>query len=439
MELWPTLQGMHILETLIAITAVAITMDSGRITRAGTQTPQLAWMLSFVAWTYAASSAQLGVSMGISAAWATSLGPIFMVVVWLALRDINRLRTTLAVMLVCTTFISAVAIHQSYQPRECIELLANTDSSDVDWVPDGRECSNAHECETGGRDRIDYACERVGLLGTFSTQGRVRWRGQLNDPNELAVIVAALVPFALMFGRERGAFKKITATLFVTIAAVTIVLTQSRGGMLALATVLCFTFGRWYGARAVLGAALAVPPLLGLTWRSGSDAESSSTERAELLFEGLQLLQARPFFGTGARQFASENSINMTAHNSYLLIAAETGVIGYFLWCGMAWATIKIPFVLLKIRPSFQNTMITSFSEALAASTLGMHVGIFFLSFSYKHIFFVWMGFAGALYCAGKSNHSALYSGTTRKDVIAICALAITALAIVRVAATTAK
>ena len=101
----------------------------------------------------------------------------------------------------CSAFVSAVAVHQGQQPRQCIEQQEDhsTPDHDVEQVPDGRECEGARMCETGGVTGSDYVCERVGLFGTFSTVGRVRWRGQLDYSNEVAVFIGALLLFLAMF------------------------------------------------------------------------------------------------------------------------------------------------------------------------------------------------------------------------------------------------
>ena len=43
---------------------------------------------------------------------------------------------------------------------------------------------------------VEYMCEHPGFLGTHSIAGRVRYRGLLKDPNELAWAVGLGVPFA---------------------------------------------------------------------------------------------------------------------------------------------------------------------------------------------------------------------------------------------------
>ena len=83
--------------------------------------------------------------------------------------------------------------------------------------------------------------------------------------------------------------------------------------------------------------------------------------------------------------------------------------------------------------------MLVSFAEALSASLLGMCVGVFFLSFVYKSIFFVWLGLAGALYGAVRVEAPDFRVTFGAKDYAGIFALAVLTLAAVKVASMTVR
>jgi hypothetical protein len=453
MELWPSIARLHSLELLTAITALGIggEMLSGQRARWGS--PQLGWLAAFGCWAYAVSIARLGLDGGLSAGWAMTLGPIFMVLVMMALRSVERLRAMMLLLLACATFVSAVAIHQGVQPRQCVELHEDLSEPAADrepeLIPDGRECEGPRLCESDGAPGSDYVCERVGLFGTYSTQGRVRWRGQLDDPNEVAVIIGVLVPFLFMFG-ARGAADEArwsgrrVATLLalgvmLALGLWAVVYTQSRGGQLVLATVVVLMFARRFGWWSIVAGGLVTVPIILLSWRSGADADSSSVERAEILSEGLQMLKAHPLVGIGVGQFAEENPMNMAAHNSYLLIATEIGLPGFLIWCGLVWMTIKIPVAIALRPPAGVDQRLVLFAEALAASTIGLHIGVFFLSFVYKHIFFVWLGLAGGLYGAVRQEHPDFEIRTTSRDLAGVFALAVLSIVAVRVVSMTAR
>src|SRR5581483_6811753 len=59
-------------------------------------------------------------------------------------------------------------------------------------------------CRKDANDPLaNYHCERVGPLGTSTQGGRVRYRGSLADPNELALMTCLALPLAFAFA-ERG-------------------------------------------------------------------------------------------------------------------------------------------------------------------------------------------------------------------------------------------
>ena len=77
-------------------------------------------------------------------------------------------------------------------------------------VPDGRPCETSETCRgPEAEPGLEYRCEHVGLFGTYSVEERVRYRGELQDPNEVALTISAgalslLIAFAL---RRRNALE----------------------------------------------------------------------------------------------------------------------------------------------------------------------------------------------------------------------------------------
>lgn len=450
MDIWPWMGKLHTLEAFAFMTAVGIGLDTSRGQRPSGASPQFGWLFGFFAWAWLVTIARHGVDHGAKAAWAITLGPIFMLLVIYALRDADRLRWIARLLIACTAFVSVVAVHQGNQPLECVELQKEEGEEEPEMVPDGRECEGARACEENGKPGIDYVCERAGLFGTFSTAGRVRWRGQLDDPNEVAVLICAVVPFLAMFAaRRRGdeglgeegrsPFAVLVSLVLLGVGLWAMVYTQSRGGQLILGIVVASVLVRRYGWWSVLGAAALVAPIALLSWRAGEAADSSASERAEILNEGLLMLKAHPFLGIGIGQFAGENPMNMAAHNSYLLVATETGLFGYFLWCGLLWTTMKIPLVISRRPPFGIDPLLVSFADALTVSLLGMLIGVFFLSFVYKSIFFVWIGLAGALYAAVRVEAPEFRVTLGAKDYAGIVGLVVVSLAAVKLVSMTVR
>src|SRR5690606_26370348 len=91
------------------------------------------------------------------------------------------------------------AVHQSMAPTECVIAPRGEGNHNETGTPTGRPCLKALTCYTDAEDpSADFLCERVGVLGTHSISNRVRYRGVLQDPNELAVALSS--GLALLIG-----------------------------------------------------------------------------------------------------------------------------------------------------------------------------------------------------------------------------------------------
>lgn len=448
MEIWPELSAFMPLELFTCVTALAIGWESYRETPPRPSLPQLTLLAMFLAWCALVTTGKLGLELGLSEMHALWLGPIFLVLVGFALSNVRRLQAMATLLVTVLALVCVVAIHQGAQPRHCLEILVEGD--EVTYVPDGRECVGPRACEKdGARENTDYACERVGLFGTFSSGGRVRWRGQLGDPNELAVYVGIVLPFVVWLvpkrdprnagGKFRRAATVVIAGIIIGLGLWTVVLTQSRGGQIVICIVVLLIAVRRFGVRSVIATLPLLLPVVLISTRAGDEAESSTHERASILAEGLETLRANLLLGVGAAQFTEEVSVGFTAHNSYLLVATELGIPGCFLWCGLLWTSLKIPISLALEPPQELDPRLVGFAEALAISMIGLLVGVFFLSFSYKHVFLVWLGLAGALYNAARHEYPAYRIHFTRWDFGGICAFVVLALVAVRVAAAAGK
>ena len=80
---------------------------------------------------------------------------------------------------------------------------ARSPTARIEGKPDGRMCENVEQCRgPDAEPGKEYRCEHVGLFGTYSVEERVRYRGELHDPNEVALTICAgalsmLIAFAL--------------------------------------------------------------------------------------------------------------------------------------------------------------------------------------------------------------------------------------------------
>ncbi|MGB9605849.1 MAG: O-antigen ligase family protein, partial [Bryobacteraceae bacterium] len=120
-------------------------------------------------------------------------------------------------------------------------------------------------------------------------------------------------------------------------------LTRSRGGALGLVVLVALAvrdrlgrLGSWIVSGMVLAGMLAAN--FGGA-RALSLRAASISGRVEAWSAGLQMLKQSPLFGVGYRAFTDYHE--MTAHNSFVLCFAETGMLGYFFWLGLLVATAR--------------------------------------------------------------------------------------------------
>ncbi|AKT37779.1 O-antigen ligase family protein [Chondromyces crocatus] len=322
-------------------------------------------------------------------------------------------------------FVATVAVHQGFSSFQCIAMVPIPGARADTGIPDGRSCDSYRDCrdDPTADPETEYLCERIGLFQTTTiTAGRVRWRGVLQDPNELALTAGISLPFAFAFFEQKRTFSRLLILVYALLMIGTcIVLTQSRGGQLVFTTVLGVYFIKKYGLKgAVIGAVCALPLIL-LGGRGSQEAEESANERSEILAEGLMIWRAFPLTGCGFRQFTEH--FWLTAHNAYLLAISELGPFGFFAWLSMIYLTFKISLTALKRYenvPGPTAASIKAWATALMASFAGMLVGIFFLSFTYHYVLWIYFGLSSALYFAIRGADPTFKVQLDRKDVFRI-------------------
>jgi O-antigen ligase len=260
------------------------------------------------------------------------------------------------------------------------------------------------------------------MLDTHSIGGRVRYRGILEDPNELSWAINMAMPFAFaLYERRRTLRRLLIAILAVVLGAACVIMTQSRSGQIGILATLGVYFIRRFRWRGALLGAVAAIPLLILGGRSGEGAESSSEERLNCWNEALSMWRDNPIMGVGKGQFTEH--YYLTAHNSFLLSLAELGPLGLFLWSAAVYYAIKVTVqaqIQLAGRPEAATAR--SWSMALLASLVALVASAVFLTLTFHAILWINLGLAGALYAAIRSHEPSFRVGFGWKDVGAVAA-----------------
>jgi O-Antigen ligase len=443
-EIWPFLEAFHLLNALTGLVVLGLVLEAAMGRQKDLYSPQLPFLGAFIFVCLCVTTLSLGVGRSFSLVINECLIPgVFMLAVTYGAGTLPRLRGMIGLVLLLGAFISVVAVQQGTSNPVCMPNPADEDGTrtpDIESA-DGRDCGLPSDCAESGRWDDDWACERVGLFKTVSIERRVRWRGQLNDPNELSVFLGGVIPLLIAVGlpfrggassrsASRQAILGVIAAILVGFALYAVILSQSRGGQLVIASVFARLFVQRFGKKGLVLAALFALPVLMLGGRADADADQSATDRLELLTQGVTLFLNHPLRGVGVDQFPDQvdSPLHLTAHNSYLLAAAETGLLGFFAWTGIVWASLKIPLTALR-HTSF-SPQIRAAANALVVSFTGIAVGIFFLSFTYKQLLFVWFGLSGALYRVMRTADPSVRVKVGWKDCAAMVAANVTILAL---------
>jgi hypothetical protein len=392
---------------------------------------QFFWALLFWAWCLLTAVVKAPTTLAQQALMIAIIAIIYVTLAY-GVQTFRALGGVAAVLLGCVLFIAAIGVHQGVSSYECVAVDAARANELTAGKPDGRPCLNIEECTRDGEPGFDYRCERIGLVHTTSVGGgRVRYLGVLQDPNEMALAICCGLPFAFAFFMRRKSGPRLALVVVgVILVAVCTVMTQSRTGQLVFAAVLGTYFIKRFGWRGALLGVVAALPLLLLGGREGEEADSSSKERLECWYAGMTMLKTNPGLGVGVKQFTEHHYL--TAHNSYVLAAAELGVTGLFLFSVVLYLSLKIPLRALgRFADVPEAAVARAWALALLAALSGMAIGIFFLSFCYHYVLWIYIGLTGAFYAAARAHDKDFRVSFGPRDaalVVAVDALLMVAL-----------
>lgn len=270
-------------------------------------------------------------------------------------------------------------------------------------------------------------------LGTASIQqivGRTsdyRIAGPVGDPNFFAQIMLVLVPLAIeRLWHEKRLFLRMAAALALVVSLLTIVFTFSRGAFLGL-FVMFLVILIYYRPRpsAILIALLLFIPLLYLLpqtyiqrletisnilpWRSEAPRELALRGRLSELAVGWQMFQDHPFLGVGLNNYPAHyldysGSVGLdprlearSAHNLYLQVATETGLLGLLAFGAILWLAFR---GLLRAPAEFRRLALDDTAEiarAFAIGLVGYFVAATFLHAAYPRYMWLLLGIAFAI------------------------------------------
>lgn len=246
---------------------------------------------------------------------------------------------------------------------------------------------------------IQQARTGVGWTGIrVGEDGRIQYIGIFNDPNDLGMLFVATVPMALFLSRYGGVPGRLFWPACALLLLYGIYLTNSRGSLLAILIVagIYVWHRRGIVTAGVLGAiGLGCMKLLSSRMQELDAGEESANGRVDAWYTGLDLFKSHPVFGVGAGNFTDYN--DLTAHNSLVLVLAETGFVGYVLWLAFVGYSLWMMIVVLRRKPDAATEpeqfalwqAERPLTLTLLLSMCGMFACAFFLSRSYMVVLYL--------------------------------------------------
>jgi O-antigen ligase len=247
--------------------------------------------------------------------------------------------------------------------------------------------------------------------------------GTMFDANDLAYVSTSLLPLPLYYIiLNKGRIKQGIAIITFGISVLTTILTGSRTGIIALMItfiIIMSTIKLQIGKKIILVLGLIVI-LIMYSQRINIDRYltildieedyniTEETGRLTIWKRGLQIIWENPILGVGAGCFPEaigriRAEMNLpqrwqTGHNSYLMVAAQQGLIGLIVFLTMIIGCLKYFYVLSRGKGGGEFSMeLQTIAKLLFISTIATSIGGFFLSQAYSLIFTLLFAFSGAL------------------------------------------
>ena len=202
---------------------------------------------------------------------------------------------------------------------------------------------------------MQQAQHGVGWTGmTLGEDGRVRYVGIFNDPNDLGLLFVMALPMVLYLASRAGFLGRWFWRAGALLLLFGVYLTQSRGTQLAV--LLMIAVYLWQRRGAATAAFLSLGGLVGLMLLPSSRMteldvdEPSAFGRVDAWYEGLDMFKTHPLLGVGAGNFTDYNTL--TAHNSFVLVLAETGFLGFLAWLAFVGYCFWMMWRLLHFQPA---------------------------------------------------------------------------------------
>ncbi len=233
--------------------------------------------------------------------------------------------------------------------------------------------------------------------------------GEMFDSNDIAYYVISLLFLNILFVTKNNKnYIRLLACINMAIGVIVVLKTGSRGGLLALMSVvayLLFANLRTINFSFILKIVVTMVALFSLQFISidsdryktildlKSDYNITGEEgRVSIWKIGLRLMSTHPFFGIGYNRFPEGVGHDRearglasakwhTAHNSLIQVGAETGVVGFILFSALS---INACTIFWGVAKKAKSEDLAKLGEIAKVGFIGHMINIMFLSQAYS-------------------------------------------------------
>ncbi len=268
--------------------------------------------------------------------------------------------------------------------------------------PAPKKSATAEKGKMHGTFVVDQT--RDAATGQMVDVQRMCGTGIFNDPNDFALLLVAAIPLCLCWLTDpNAALQRLFWLGLVLVFGYALMLTYSRGGLIALMVGLAVLFQMKYGGKqTLLLGALCFPVLMIVFAGRMTDISTQAgtgQSRIQLWSDWLMFFRQSPLFGIGMGNH--EQYHKHVAHNSFIHSYGELGIIGGTLFLGACLFALKGLYDL-RTPPDSEPTANETDAEIelrrihpfLMASLTAYCVGICFLSRCYAVPTYTMLGVA---------------------------------------------
>jgi O-antigen ligase len=262
-----------------------------------------------------------------------------------------------------------------------------------------------------------------------------RLAGTIGEPNQLAAVLVAgfVIALALAITEKGKPLLRIFYACASVLCLITTFLTLSRAGLIALVLAMVAAVlvgGRWR-PQVAIAATLVVLTLVGFfafvaspdqRARVTQVGEGSTTGRSDIWTVGWRMVQAHPVKGVGVGQFESSSVHYLiapgtirrsdlivdqpkVAHNIYLHILAEMGVIGLSLFLLILGFALRCALLAAREFGRRGDAAMDLVSRAVFVGLIGILSADFFASEQFSKQLWLLLGIGPALLAIAQRRH----------------------------------